>query len=368
MVFGLGTRAVRRSDDDYTRIVALNAPLRRPETTSSEVRGYAQWRVDVLDLEKKQHSVRSFEEVVQSCGEQSIGMVAGRDPELMRQARGGQRPPFPWVLTFKPLLAGTPFAGDMRALLTTLQQAYDYPVDVEFTANFLPDGGYRINLVQCRPFQVKGGGPAEVLPAGVPDEEIVWKTQGAVIGPGFADSVGRLIYVVPALYSQLTMSERYTIARLVGRLTRLSGRPPGALVLAGPGRWGTVEPALGVPVSFAEISRVTALLEIIEMRDGLVPDVSLGTHFFNDLVEMQILYLALVPGKEGNLVNADALFNCPNRLAELLPADAAWARVVHVIDPPVAPGQPGFRLHADALRQGAVCFLDRGEASRQRPV
>jgi hypothetical protein len=44
LVFGLGTRAVHRSDNDYTRIVALNAPARRPETTSGEVRGYAQWR------------------------------------------------------------------------------------------------------------------------------------------------------------------------------------------------------------------------------------------------------------------------------------------------------------------------------------
>ena len=51
LVFGLGTRAVDRSDDDYTRLVALNAPQRRPESNFDEVRQYAQRRVDYLDLQ-----------------------------------------------------------------------------------------------------------------------------------------------------------------------------------------------------------------------------------------------------------------------------------------------------------------------------
>lgn len=357
MVFGLGTRAVRRSDDDYTRIVALNAPSRRPETTSNEVREYAQWRVDVLDLDSKEHTVRSFEEVVQSCGEDCIQMVAGRDPEQVRWARETGRPAFPWVLDFKRLLTQTPFAQDMRDLLGTLQKAYDYPVDVEFTTNFRPDGGYRINLVQCRPFQVKGGGPVAPLPESVPARDLVFQTRGAVIGPGLSAPVGRLIWVVPSAYAALPQTDRYSIARLVGRLTRLPDQPAGALALVGPGRWGTTEPSLGVPVSFAEISRVTVLCEIIEMRDGLMPDVSLGTHFFNDLVEMQVLYLALVAGKEGNTVNAEFVEQAPNRLADLLPSEAGWAHAVRVLDPAAIPGGPVMRIQADPLRQSAVCYL-----------
>ncbi|HSW51140.1 MAG TPA: PEP/pyruvate-binding domain-containing protein, partial [Bryobacteraceae bacterium] len=325
LVFGLGTRAVRRSDNDYTRIVALNAPLRRPETTSSEVRGYAQSRVDILDLEQRQQRTGSFEEVVGSCGEKAIEMVAWRDPELMRRARETGRPAFPWVLTFKKLLSETSFVADMRALLETLEQAYDYPVDIEFTANFLADGSYRINLVQCRPFQVKGGGHVVPQPGPVAEKDLVLATEGAVIGPSMATAVGRLIYIVPSVYGRLPLSDRYSIARLVGRLTALEDRPEGVLLLAGPGRWGTAEPSLGVPVAFAEIGNVTALCEVVEMREGLVPDVSLGTHFFNDLVEMQILYLALVPGKEGNRVNADFIERAPNRLSALLPQESAWA-------------------------------------------
>lgn len=354
LVFGLGTRAVRRVDDDYTRVAALNAPLRRPETTSSEVRGYAQWRVDVLDLEKNGHGTRSFEEVVEACGEQPIGMVAWRDPELMRRSAESGRRIFPWVLTFNKLLSETSFADDMRALLETLERAYDYPVDVEFTANFLPDGSYRINLVQCRPFQVAAGGRVSAQPESVAEADLVLQTRGAVIGPSTMASVGRLIYVVPSVYGQLPLADRYSIARLIGRLTRLDGRPEGALLLAGPGRWGTADPALGVPVSFAEISRVAALCEIIEMREGLVPDVSLGTHFFNDLVETRILYLALIPGKEGNFVNASLIERAPNQLPRLIPEEAAWAKAVRVIDP----GPRVLRLHADALRQSAMCYFD----------
>jgi hypothetical protein len=360
LVFGLGTRAVRRSDNDYTRIVALNAPMRRPETTSSEVRGYAQSRVDVLDLERKAHRVCAFDEVVRSCGEQAIEMVAWRDPELMRRFRETGRPAFPWVLTFKRLLTETSFVSDMRALLETLEKAYDYPVDVEFTTNFLADGSYRINLVQCRPFQVQGGGHVIPEPAPVAAGDLVLKTQGAVIGQSVTTAVGRLIYVAPSVYSRLSQSDRYSIARLIGRLTSLDDRPEGALLLAGPGRWGTAEPSLGVPVSFAEISSVTALCEIIEMREGLVPDVSLGTHFFNDLVEMQILYLALIPGQEGNHVNTDLIERAPNRLPALLPEEAAWAEAVRVIDPAGIRGGRVLRLHADALRQSAVCWFEAG--------
>lgn len=362
LVFGLGTRAVRRSDDDYTRIVALNAPERRPETTSSEVRGYAQWRVDVLDLGERRHRSLPLEEVARRSGEQPLHMAGWRDPELARRSSETGRPVFPWVLTFKRLLSETGFVEDMRALLKTLEAAYDYPVDVEFTANFLPDGSYRINLVQCRPFQVKGGGRIAAPPPTAGEADLVLMTEGAVIGSSTITTVGRIIYVVPSVYGELPKRDRYSIARLIGRLTRLENRPGGALLLIGPGRWGTSEPSLGVPVTFAEIGFADVLCEVIEMREGLVPDVSLGTHFFNDLVEAQILYLALVPGKEGNRINAELLANAPNQLSGLIPGQAAWADAVRVVDPECMPGAPRLRLHADALRQRAICYVEPATA------
>jgi pyruvate,water dikinase len=113
-----------------------------------------------------------------------------------------------------------------------------------------------------------------------------------------------------------------------------------------------------VPVSFAEISRVTALCEVIEMREGLVPDVSLGTHFFNDLVEMQIIYLAVFPDSAGNSLSTALLEQAPNRLPELLPDETRWAEVVRVIDPGAMAGRRTLHLHADALHQTAICYFE----------
>jgi hypothetical protein len=128
-------------------------------------------------------------------------------------------------------------------------------------------------------------------------------------------------------------------------------------MLLGPGRWGTTTPSLGVPVSFAEVSRVSVLCEIVEMREGLVPDVSLGTHFFNDLVEMQILYLAVFPGHEGHVINARLLEEAPNRLEALLPDEVRWADAVRVVDAADFPGNRKLLLEADVLKQRAVCHL-----------
>jgi hypothetical protein len=113
-----------------------------------------------------------------------------------------------------------------------------------------------------------------------------------------------------------------------------------------------------VPVSFAEIDTVAVLCEIVAMRENLVPDVSLGTHFFNDLVEMDILYLALFPGRAGNQWSLEFFEQSPNRLAELVPEAAQWAHVVRVIDPPRDPAsKTGLTLWASSVDQKVLCYL-----------
>ena len=121
-------------------------------------------------------------------------------------------------------------------------------------------------------------------------------------------------------------------------------------MLVGPGRWGTSMPALGVPVSFAEINTVSVICELALMHDGLVPDVSLGTHFFNDLVELDMLYLAVAPGRPDNVLNEDFLRRQPNRLSALLPSATSLSSVLWVID------SPALQLHVDSMKQTGVCY------------
>ncbi len=364
LVFGLGTRAVDRSDDDYTRVVALNAPDRRPESSFDKIRQFAQRRVDVIDLEANQLFSSDFATVVQQDAAIPVHLFASRDEQVERQAcERGQRDVFSWFLTFDELLADTPFVDDMRSMLATLRDAYDHPIDIEFTANFLDDGNYRINLVQCRPLQVKSSLPIMEPPETIPAEDLVLSSSGPVIGQSRIDSIDRIICVVPDVYGHLPINERYRVARVIGQLTHVDApNKANNILLLGPGRWGTTTPSLGVPVSFAEINTISVVCEIVAMREDLVPDVSLGTHFFSELVEMDMLYLALFPNHEGNMFDLELIASAPNKLSDLLPHASALTEIIKVVNPADIRPEP-LRLNANTLKQRVLCYFDREKPS-----
>jgi hypothetical protein len=247
----------------------------------------------------------------------------------------------------------------MRDSLGILQQAYGVPVDVEFTVNLREDGQLYINLVQCRPFQVKISKANDLTATTGPPEDAVQvlSSRGPIIGPSVSLEVDRVIYIVPSTYSELSMNQRYAVASLVGRLTRLRDLGSDAVVmLVGPGRWGTSTPALGVPVAFAEIENVSVIVEVALMHEGLVPDVSLGTHFFNDLVELDMLYLAVSPGREGHELDQEFFERqMRNRLPELVPDAAGLADVVRVVE--MAGEDRSLRIHASTVGQTSTCFI-----------
>jgi len=151
LVFGLGTRAVDRSDDDYTRVVALNVPDKRPEANFDEVCEFSQRRVDYLDLGANRLSSRYFVDLQDGATDLPLEMFASQDTSRSEDGVKGN-----WVLTFDKLLTKTAFVRDMREMLRVLEAAYNHPVDIEFTANFTDNETYRINLLQCRPLHVQG--------------------------------------------------------------------------------------------------------------------------------------------------------------------------------------------------------------------
>lgn len=360
IVFGLGTRAVDRSDNDYTRVVALNDPERRPEASFDEVRRYAQRRTDFLDLEANQLDSAEFAEVAAHCNDLPLEMFASRDYRMERMAQErGVRDVFPWVLTFQTLFTETDFIRDMREMLQILHKAYDYPVDVEFTANFVDSTHYKINLVQCRPLQVKEGGAIPDPPTDIRPEDTVLVSSGAVVGQSRLVNIDRIIYVTPFAYAQLSGSDRCSVARVVGELAHQpSPTPtPPTIMLLGPGRWGTTMPSLGVPVTFAEINTVSILCEIVAMREDLTPEVSLGTHFFSELVEMDILYLAIFPFRKETFLS-DFFERAPNKLTQLLPRAEKWMDVIRVIDPADLVPPRRLQLCANAIKQKVVAYFE----------
>ncbi len=353
LVFGLGTRAVDRTDDDYTRVVALNAPEKRPEGNFDEVCEYSQRRVDLLDLAANRLVSSYFTDLMEDKPALPLEMFASTDREEQHR-----------VLTFDGLLKRTRFVQDIRDILRRLEDAYQHPVDIEFTANFVDDQQYKINLLQCRPLQVQGVDLVKLPEARIPAESRIIEAHGAVIGHSRVVNVDRILYVVPSLYGKLPIAQRYEIARLIGRLNQSRQASSQTTMLLGPGRWGTSSPELGIPVNFTEINRVAVLCEIVAMRENLIPDVSLGTHFLNELVEMNILYLALFPRQAQNQLNEAFFLQAPNRLLDLVPEAGPWAgvvRVIHVADLPE--GRQTLTVRADALEQHVVVYQQTASAA-----
>jgi hypothetical protein len=173
------------------------------------------------------------------------------------------------------------------------------------------------------------------------------------MGGNISTPIRRLIYVDPEGYQKAARDQKYDIARLIGKLNRqIDDRETTPAILLGPGRWGTTTPSLGVPVSFAEINKITVLLEIAYEGGNLMPELSFGTHFFQDLVETDIFYVAIFPGKEGVVFNREMLAEMPNILASLLPESAKYADIVKVYN-----ADKDLQIMCDMMSQRVVCFF-----------
>jgi len=358
LVFGLGTRAVDRHDDDYARIVALNVPTKTPQTSETK-RRYSQQKVDCIDLEAREFVSRPFAEVATASEDDNLllELFAPRDREMeKRAAQLGKSEIFSRSITFENLLTKTEFAKDMKEILKTLEDVYGSPVDIEFTVNFLSETNYKINLLQCRPLEQKEGGAIVNPDMDKKSKDLIIDAAGPVIGQSRHISIDQIIYISPEQYTKLKISDRYELARLIGKLSHIDTEKDETIMLLGPGRWGTSTPSLGVPVSYPEINTIRVLVEIVVLNKEMSADISLGTHFFNDLIESDTLYLGLLPHKQNNLFRTDFFENSPNVLTEIFPDAQAWTNVLKVINPQKACPGKKINLYANAIEQKFICY------------
>ena len=354
LVFGLGTRAVNRVENDYPRIVALDAPLVKAHSGLNDARRFSQHDVDMLNLEENRFQSLPLSQVLEEGLEAKMELLGVRDTEASDQMRAMGRPVRDfWILTFDELLSTTEFPAVMARMLKTLESVYKYPVDIEFTGNFNLEGKLQVNLLQCRPFQTKGQTLRVDIPAKIQDARVLLRQEGNFMGGSVSQPISRIIYIDPQGYTKLSLSEKYDVARLVGRLNKLiENRVEMPTVLLGPGRWGTTTPAMGVPITFSEINNITAIAEIAYKDGSLIPDLSFGTHFFQDLVEMDIFYMAIYPDKENVFFNMAWMESLPNQLAELSGRDRQYDEVVRVYDVK----EKDLRLLSDVVTQQLICF------------
>ncbi len=207
-------------------------------------------------------------------------------------------------------------------------------------------------VLRIRPFHVHSDGKSP-HPDDLPRDQLLLYTD-----QGMGDSTLNTLYDLVYLdIEQFDNTHTLTLQQELQRLNQQMIAEDRELILIGPGRWGTRMPELGVPVTFSEIKNVSVLCEIAKMHEGLNPDLSLGTHFFNDLVDMSILYMGISPERKGTVLNKDWLRQAPNRFSELLPSNPTYAGVIYVIDTEQICADCAVLLHADTLEQRGIVFL-----------
>jgi len=360
MVWGLGTRAVDRVSNDYPRMVALSHPQLRPEITPDEIRKYSQHFVDVIDLEDNRFLTLPVRDVIGADYPFVELLTSADEGEYIRPMvfTGRDLAPERMVITFERLLREKGFTDLLKALLKKLEGAYDRPVDIEFTVEIVPGDSsprFIVHLLQCRPLSSRQPEPSHSIPPFIPAQDVVF-TSRRLVPEGIVPRIEYVVYVDPERYAQVSDYEaKHEIARTIGRLNqKLEGH---RFILIGPGRWGSSNIDLGVKVRYADIYNTSMLIEVaFAGRDG-TPEVSYGTHFFQDLVEASIYPLPLYPDEVGTVFNQSFLGGSPNVLSDLLPDRNHLADVVRVIDVEAVTGGQLLEVVMNSEEEKAIAYL-----------
>jgi hypothetical protein len=366
LVWGLGTRAVDRVGNDFPRLIALSHPLLRPSTEAKAIRRYSQQYVDLIDLEDNDLKTLPIQDVLKS-----------RYPPLRYLAQIDEDGYFSplrtnlvqgdtnrLVLTFDELLRRTPFAERMREILHQLEHNYRSPVDMEFTLHLIMDNGepqLRITILQCRPQSHLLPTETAQVPLDLPKEEIVFSTH-FVVPQGHVDKIDYVLFVEPEKYFALnTLELRRAAARSVGRIN--SALQDETFICIGPGRWGSSNTDLGVPIDYGDIYNASALVELAGQGMGPDPEPSLGTHFFQDLMESQIYPLAVTLDDPANIFSRPFFYKTPNRIAQWIEIEEPLASCLRLIKVTDFRPESHLRLVMSDEQSHAVAYLVKASPS-----
>lgn len=344
LVMGLGTRAVERSGNDYARMVHLSHPQLRPEVTPREIRRYTQRFLDLLDLDANTPATQPVHDVLHPELPALRWLVSVDDGDTVRPpvALGLQCDPSRLVLTFDRLLQRTPFVTILREILSRLSAAYGTSVDIEYAACLAPASNgqpiLNVHLLQCRPQRRWHTEAADTIPEDLsPEDTFLVSTRMVPLG-----SVRGIEYVVvvdPAAYQRRgSTHELYATARQVGRLNQALADC--RFLLLGPGRWGSSDPAQGVPVTYSDIYHARAL---IEWTNESSSEPSYGTHFFQDLIESRIYPLTVSPDEPGEFLHREFIRRAHDHLPDVLPLASQPDPCLKLIHIPAE--RPGCALH-----------------------
>jgi hypothetical protein len=209
--------------------------------------------------------------------------------------RDGYSEDGPHVITFAGILKYNvfPLASILREILETGQKSMGTPVEIEFAVNLYSDDRKlpEFAIIQIRPIIIS----QEFYQIKWNEKDFNYKQilikSNKVLGNGVISEVKDIIYVVPETFDS---SKTVEIAREIGIINRNQKEAP--YLLIGPGRWGTKDRWLGIPVNWSEISNVKVMVETALEDYNIKP--SQGTHFFQNIVSRGVGYINVTINKK----------------------------------------------------------------------
>lgn len=209
----------------------------------------------------------------------------------------------PRVVTFNNVLKwdAIPLAPALIELLEIMRQGIGQAVEIEFAVDMgdwgrmLSQGQERrtpcLYLLQVRPQSTRTGSHV-VIPEGIPQEHVLCST-GMALGYGVIDDISDIVYVKEGATQELRTPD---IAQQVGEFNARLFAEKRPYLLVGPGRWGSSDPFLGIPVQWNQINGVRVILETA--FEGRSVEPSQGSHFFHNITSRGIGYLTAAPVPE----------------------------------------------------------------------
>ena len=356
MVLGLGTRAVDRLSDDYPMLIAPGQPGLRVNITLNEIIRYSPNNIDVINLDTCTFETIEIKTLLKKYGSDYPNitkLISILEDDHLRKPRvlGTNFKQDDFVVTFEGLLANTPFIKKVIAILSELEDKYGHPVDIEFAHD-----GDNFYLLQCRTQSYSEDVKPAEIPANISEEKIVF-TANRFISNGTVTDISHIVYVDPQKYSELSNhDDLLSVGHAIGKIN--VSLPRRKFILMGPGRWGSRgDIKLGVSITYSDIHNTSMLIEIARKQKDYVPDLSFGTHFFQDLVEANIRYLPLYPDDAGIIFNEQFLTTSKNMLPDILPEFEYLSEVIKVIDIPAATDGNNLQVLMNAITDEAVGVL-----------
>lgn len=289
IVMGLGTKAVDRTSEDYPRLSNLDRPTATIYNSSTEQRHkYSQRNIDVLDCTQNTARELPLSQLlpVLPFWYKKLLLEHDRDAEMLLQQRGIYRDV--WFVSCQGLLANSAFTGLMQRILHTLENVYNNSVDIEYTVNMDETGDFVVNLLQCRPLY-SSQKEQQVNLSKIKWKNIFFDITDSSMGASVRRPVDVVIQVDPVLYYSHPYNKKYDVVSAIHKINLHYRKHDGNILLLSPGRIGTSSPELGVPVAFGDISNFSIICEVADNRTGYMPELSYGSHMFQDLVIVQTM-------------------------------------------------------------------------------